>query len=49
MSLRDDVIEVIGKLTRDNTDKSADIFYCLTEYNFDENACREFKKLLTGC
>jgi len=49
MSLRDDVIEVIGKLTRDNTDKSVDTFDCLTEYNFDENSCREFKKLLTGC
>ena len=43
------MIEVIIKVTCDNTDKSLDTFDCLTEYNFDENTRREFTMLLTGC
>jgi len=43
------VIEVIRKVTCDNTEKSVDTFDYLTEYNFDENTRREFKKLLTCC
>ena len=43
------MIEVIIKVTCDNTDKSLETFDCLTEYTFDENTRREFKKLLTGC
>ena len=43
------MIEVIRKVTCDNTEKSVDTFDYLTEYNFDENTRREFKKLLTCC
>lgn len=43
------MLKIIIKVTWDNTDKSVDNFDCLTEYNFDENTRREFKKLLTGC
>jgi hypothetical protein len=42
------MIEVIIKVTCDNTDKSVATFDCLTEYNVDEYTRREFKKLLTG-
>jgi len=40
------VIEVIRKVARENNDKSVDTFDCLTEYNFDENSRREFKKVI---